>query len=66
MTDAARRIRGRLDFAEFLQVGAPDVGAEGKIHEFSVAGRFDEAGGFEFLDVVRKCGGGDGDGFAQV
>jgi len=37
-----------------------DAGAEGEEVEFTFASDMDEACGFELFDVVRECGGGDG------
>jgi hypothetical protein len=43
-----------------------DAGAEGEEVEFTLAADVDEAGGFEFLDVVRERGGRDGQGGAGL
>ena len=62
----AGRIRWRLNFAEFLEIGAPDVGAKGKIHEFPVPCGLNKASGLEFLYMVREGRGSDTDVFAKI
>jgi len=55
---AGSSVQGREDVREGLE----DAGAKGEETEFSFAADVDEAGGFEFLDVVGESGGGDGKG----
>ena len=42
--------------------GVKDAGAEAHVVELAFAADGDEAGGLQFLDVVRERGGGDGQG----
>jgi hypothetical protein len=39
------------------QEGLPDVAAEGEVGEFAFAGDRDQAGVFEFFEVVGERGG---------
>ena len=51
---------GSLEALEVGEEGLPDVAAEGEFGEFAFALDVDEAGGFEFLEVMGEGGGGDG------
>lgn len=55
-----------LEAAEVGEEGLPDFATEGEAGEFAFAGDVDEAGGFEFFEVVGEGCGGDGHAGAQV
>ena len=44
----------------------PDVAAEGEAGELAFALDVDEAGSFEFFEVMREGGGGDGETIAHI
>jgi hypothetical protein len=54
---------------EALEIGEeclPDVAAQGEVGVLAFAFDVDETGGFEFVEMVRERGSGDGQAFAHV
>ena len=59
---SARSAGGLFEGSECGGQGVKNTGAEAHVVELAFVTNGDEAGGFEFLDVVRKRGGGDSHG----
>jgi len=54
-----------LNFGEAVEVSLQGGAVEGEERKFAGTGDFDQAGGFEFFEMVREGGGADAVGFVE-